>query len=353
MSRPKRSKGRTPPFTPEGKGETTNLIAIIFPKPVSPPARSTGTITAIDDLKQRSNGLVIVGRTKGSMVACTKLMLFCSRSPMAAGASNDLDVGDGGSKCNSIRFDIIAYQPRSRGETEHRRCAHPNFVSSGHACARLNATRLRSVHLPGDTRRTHVRKSRHYMFTTRRSRADNLVCWGVGRTGPKGWTGPTGTNWAELGRWLLDWTTGPGPNCWADSLDFHRLGARIGLLDNVCSTRKSRQTRLEKKNTKNKEKGRGGPSDGGDWPGFPTSRGSGGLLRNRVRDSVRIRTEEDKNRGVRAGGTAGAGGRETRAVGCFFWRGQAVGGAEGLGDELVFSIRAEGEIPDCRHLNPG
>ncbi|PKI57106.1 hypothetical protein CRG98_022500 [Punica granatum] len=43
-------------------------------------------------------------------------------------------------------------------------CAHPNFVWSGHACARLNATRLRSVHLPGDARRTHVRKSRHLLF---------------------------------------------------------------------------------------------------------------------------------------------------------------------------------------------
>ncbi|PKI57544.1 hypothetical protein CRG98_022015 [Punica granatum] len=31
-------------------------------------------------------------------------------------------------------------------------CAHLNVVSSGHACARLNATRLGSVHLPGDTR---------------------------------------------------------------------------------------------------------------------------------------------------------------------------------------------------------
>ncbi|PKI51412.1 hypothetical protein CRG98_028208 [Punica granatum] len=45
-----------------------------------------------------------------------------------------------------------------------RVCAHPNFVSSGHACARLNATRLGSVHLPGDARRTHVRRSRHLPF---------------------------------------------------------------------------------------------------------------------------------------------------------------------------------------------
>ncbi|PKI59076.1 hypothetical protein CRG98_020531 [Punica granatum] len=33
------------------------------------------------------------------------------------------------------------------------------------------ATRLGSVHLPGDARRTHVRRSRHLLFTTRRSRA--------------------------------------------------------------------------------------------------------------------------------------------------------------------------------------
>ncbi|PKI41502.1 hypothetical protein CRG98_038104 [Punica granatum] len=109
-----------------------------------------------------------------------------------------------------------------------------------------------------------------------------------------GWTGPTVSHWAELGRgpncafeirigpsgllgrmgrWLLDWTTVPGPNCWADPLDSHGLGARIGLLDH----------------------GRGGPSDGGDWPRSPTSRDFGGLLRNRVRDSVRIRTVEDKS----------------------------------------------------------
>ncbi|PKI61993.1 hypothetical protein CRG98_017625 [Punica granatum] len=32
------------------------------------------------------------------------------------------------------------------------------------------ATRLGIVHLPGDARRTHVRRSRHLLFTTRRSR---------------------------------------------------------------------------------------------------------------------------------------------------------------------------------------
>ncbi|PKI51572.1 hypothetical protein CRG98_028034 [Punica granatum] len=33
------------------------------------------------------------------------------------------------------------------------------------------ATRLGSVHLPGDARRMHVRRSHHLLFTTRRSRA--------------------------------------------------------------------------------------------------------------------------------------------------------------------------------------
>ncbi|PKI61329.1 hypothetical protein CRG98_018284 [Punica granatum] len=36
------------------------------------------------------------------------------------------------------------------------------------------ATRLGSVHLPGDVRRTRVRRSRHLLFTTRRSRVVEL-----------------------------------------------------------------------------------------------------------------------------------------------------------------------------------
>ncbi|PKI58569.1 hypothetical protein CRG98_021032 [Punica granatum] len=51
-----------------------------------------------------------------------------------------------------------------RSPVESPSCAHPNFVSSGHAYARLNATQLGSVHLPGDVRRTHVRRSRHLPF---------------------------------------------------------------------------------------------------------------------------------------------------------------------------------------------
>ncbi|PKI50529.1 hypothetical protein CRG98_029083 [Punica granatum] len=49
-------------------------------------------------------------------------------------------------------------------------CAHPNFISSG-THARVYVTRLGSVHLPGDARRTRMRRSRHLLFTTRRSRA--------------------------------------------------------------------------------------------------------------------------------------------------------------------------------------
>ncbi|PKI45536.1 hypothetical protein CRG98_034054 [Punica granatum] len=44
------------------------------------------------------------------------------------------------------------------------RCAHPNFISSGHAMRAPNATRLGSVHIPGEARRTHVRRSRHLSF---------------------------------------------------------------------------------------------------------------------------------------------------------------------------------------------
>ncbi|PKI78486.1 hypothetical protein CRG98_001126 [Punica granatum] len=47
----------------------------------------------------------------------------------------------------------------------------PEFHLVGARMRTPNATRLRSVHLSGDARRTHVRRSRHYLFTTRRSRA--------------------------------------------------------------------------------------------------------------------------------------------------------------------------------------
>ncbi|OWM83271.1 hypothetical protein CDL15_Pgr012752 [Punica granatum] len=70
--------------------------------------------------------------------------------------------------CHAILFLIFRTLlfPRSAGHIDATlaSCAHPNFVSSGHACARLNATRLGSVHLPGDARRTQVRRSRHLPF---------------------------------------------------------------------------------------------------------------------------------------------------------------------------------------------
>ncbi|PKI70811.1 hypothetical protein CRG98_008806 [Punica granatum] len=49
-------------------------------------------------------------------------------------------------------------------------CA-PEFYLIGAKMREAYATRLGSVHLPGDARRTHVRRSRHLLFMTRRSRA--------------------------------------------------------------------------------------------------------------------------------------------------------------------------------------
>ncbi|PKI64180.1 hypothetical protein CRG98_015426 [Punica granatum] len=49
-------------------------------------------------------------------------------------------------------------------------CA-PEFNLVGARMREAYATRLGSVHLLGDARRTHVRRSRHLLFTTRRSRA--------------------------------------------------------------------------------------------------------------------------------------------------------------------------------------
>ncbi|PKI63433.1 hypothetical protein CRG98_016100 [Punica granatum] len=49
-------------------------------------------------------------------------------------------------------------------------CA-PEFNLVGARMREIYATRLGSVHFPGDTRRTRLRRSRHLLFTTRRSRA--------------------------------------------------------------------------------------------------------------------------------------------------------------------------------------
>ncbi|PKI65027.1 hypothetical protein CRG98_014582 [Punica granatum] len=49
-------------------------------------------------------------------------------------------------------------------------CA-PEFYLIGARMREAYATRLGGVHLPGDARRTRMRRSRHLLFTTRRSRA--------------------------------------------------------------------------------------------------------------------------------------------------------------------------------------
>ncbi|PKI57279.1 hypothetical protein CRG98_022318 [Punica granatum] len=43
-------------------------------------------------------------------------------------------------------------------------CAHPNFISSVARMREAYVTRLGSVHLLGNARRTHVRRSRHLPF---------------------------------------------------------------------------------------------------------------------------------------------------------------------------------------------
>ncbi|PKI64289.1 hypothetical protein CRG98_015329 [Punica granatum] len=58
----------------------------------------------------------------------------------------------------------------SRLNVESSVCT-PEFHLVGVRMREAYATRLGSVHLPGDARRTSVRRSRHLLFTTRRSRA--------------------------------------------------------------------------------------------------------------------------------------------------------------------------------------
>ncbi|PKI26256.1 hypothetical protein CRG98_049055, partial [Punica granatum] len=48
-------------------------------------------------------------------------------------------------------------------------CA-PEFNLVGARMREARATRLGSIHIPGDARRTHVRRSCHSLLTTRRSR---------------------------------------------------------------------------------------------------------------------------------------------------------------------------------------
>ncbi|PKI37510.1 hypothetical protein CRG98_042108 [Punica granatum] len=60
--------------------------------------------------------------------------------------------------------------PLRMSPAESPSCAHPNFNLVG-ARMRAYATRIGSVHLSGDARRTRVRRSHHLLFTTCRSRA--------------------------------------------------------------------------------------------------------------------------------------------------------------------------------------
>ncbi|PKI42560.1 hypothetical protein CRG98_037048, partial [Punica granatum] len=50
-------------------------------------------------------------------------------------------------------------------------CAHPNLISSGHACAMPMQRGLGVSTFPWTRERTRVRRSRHLLFTTRRPRA--------------------------------------------------------------------------------------------------------------------------------------------------------------------------------------
>ncbi|PKI31818.1 hypothetical protein CRG98_047791, partial [Punica granatum] len=65
----------------------------------------------------------------------------------------------------------LSPNPLSMSSVESPSCAHPNFNLVGARMREANATRLGSVHLPGDARRTRMRRSRHLLLMTRRSRA--------------------------------------------------------------------------------------------------------------------------------------------------------------------------------------
>ncbi|PKI79285.1 hypothetical protein CRG98_000299 [Punica granatum] len=63
---------------------------------------------------------------------------------------------------------------REDGVMCHPSCAHLNFNLVGARNARTYAMRFGSVHLPGDTQRTHMRMNRHLPIYDRRSRAGKL-----------------------------------------------------------------------------------------------------------------------------------------------------------------------------------
>ncbi|PKI52578.1 hypothetical protein CRG98_027006 [Punica granatum] len=67
----------------------------------------------------------------------------------------------------------LSPNPLSMSPVELPSCAHWKFNLIG-VRMRAYATRLGSVHLPRDARRKYVRRSRHLLFTTRKSRAIKL-----------------------------------------------------------------------------------------------------------------------------------------------------------------------------------
>ncbi|PKI60381.1 hypothetical protein CRG98_019230 [Punica granatum] len=73
--------------------------------------------------------------------------------------------------------------PQHQDQSVYYSVCAPEFYLVRARMREAYATRLGSVHLPGDARRTHVRRSRHLLFTTRRSRAvESLGSRGTGVT---------------------------------------------------------------------------------------------------------------------------------------------------------------------------
>ncbi|PKI76900.1 hypothetical protein CRG98_002687 [Punica granatum] len=80
-----------------------------------------------------------------------------------------------------------------------------------------NATRLGSVHLPGKARRTYVRRSHYYLFTTRRSRAGKVTEVESEPLGPATRSGLNRPEWVENAREEeLGGSNGSGLLLWAD-----------------------------------------------------------------------------------------------------------------------------------------
>ncbi|PKI66600.1 hypothetical protein CRG98_013009 [Punica granatum] len=78
--------------------------------------------------------------------------------------------GSANLRCRKVSSHGLADPARLQKSKLARVCA-PEFYLVRARMREAYATRLGSVHLPGDARRTRVRRSRHLLFTTRRSRA--------------------------------------------------------------------------------------------------------------------------------------------------------------------------------------